>query len=116
MEQRVSVLKKKREKLLDIQCLNRAILHKYLPSVSAIKVLREGEGPYIAFEGNSRIGALKQIFCPDAAIYVEVEQYCFNNTAKILRRMNRGQKDTRPDLRNEEKAPLSILPLQVESI
>ncbi len=92
MEQRVSVLKKQREKLLEIQYLNQAILRKYLPSVSAIKVVQEGEGSYIAFEGNGRIGALKQVFRPDDAIYVEVEQYCFSNTAKILRRMNRVRK------------------------
>ena len=92
--QRVSILKIQREKLLDIQYLNQGILRKYLPSVSAIKVVREGEGAYITFEGNGRIGALKQVFCPDDATYVEVEHDCFKNTAKILHRITKSERDT----------------------
>jgi len=46
--QRVSVLKKHQEELCKTKHLKQAILRKYLPSVSAIKVVREGKGSYIS--------------------------------------------------------------------
>lgn len=44
---------------------------------------------YLAFEGNGRIAAMQKVFTPSDGIEVEVEQYHFRNTRKIVRRLNR---------------------------
>ncbi len=88
-EKRMAVLREHREKLLQLGTLSRASLHSYLPSVSAIKVVRDDSGGYIAFEGNGRLVALQQVFCPADKLKIEVEEYLFTDSAKIIRRMNR---------------------------
>jgi len=60
-----------------------------MPSVSWIKVVQDRPGGYLAFEGNGRIAAMQVVFTPSDGIEVEVEQYYFRNTRKIVRRLNR---------------------------
>ena len=72
--------------------LTRAVLGEYLPSVSWVKVVRESENSYIAYEGNGRLAAMQRVFEPADEMLVEVEEYRFRNPAKILRRMNRVRK------------------------
>ena len=69
--------------------LTQDTLNQYLPSVSAIKVVRENENTYIAYEGNGRLAAMQRVFEAADGITVEVEQYHFNNPSKIIRRLNR---------------------------
>lgn len=88
-EKRIAQLKKYREKLLKECTLSREILQKYLPSVSAIKVVRDDSGKFIAFEGNGRLVALHTVFSPADYMEIEVEEYLFMDRVKILRRMKR---------------------------
>jgi transcriptional regulator with PAS, ATPase and Fis domain len=86
---RVEQLKPLREELMARRILTREVLAKHLPSISYIKVVKENDGSYIAYEGNGRLAALQQVFSPEDRISVEVEVYHFRNQKKILRRMNR---------------------------
>jgi hypothetical protein len=64
-------------------------LGRYLPSVSWIKVVRESEDAYLAFEGNGRLAAMQTVFTPADGLLVEAELYRFKNPRKIIRRLNR---------------------------
>jgi len=86
---RVELLKEVRELLLAEKNLSRKYLAEYLPSISWIKVVRDYEDTFIAYEGNGRVAALQHVFTEDDDIMVEVEEYHFKNRAKIIRRMNR---------------------------
>lgn len=91
-EQRVKIIKKSKERLLQQKHLSKDALNKVLPSVSGIKVVKESDHAYIAFEGNGRLVALQKVFTPADNITVDVELYHFTHTAKILRRINRVRK------------------------
>ena len=54
-----------------------------------MKVVEPEPGAYIAFEGNGRLAAMQEVFSPEDGMRVEVEQYHFRNTPKIVRRLNR---------------------------
>jgi hypothetical protein len=60
-----------------------------MPSISWIKVVRENDDSYIAYEGNGRLIAMQNAFAPSEKILIEVEEYHFKNSKKIIRRMNR---------------------------
>lgn len=70
-------------------CITREILAEHMPSISWIKVVKENDSSYIAYEGNGRILAMKNAFTSSDTIPVEVEEYHFKNPRKIIRRMNR---------------------------
>ncbi len=91
-EKRMTILHEHKDKLLRSATLNHETLNTYLPSVSAIKVVQDEAGKYIAFEGNGRLVALQNVFCHSDTIAVEVEEYCFKDSTKIIRRMNRMRK------------------------
>lgn len=98
-ETSIQSARQRTEALLKIQnliyqkgCITRDILAEHLPSVSWIKVVKENETSYIAYEGNGRILAMKNAFTPAGNLQVEVEEYHFKNPKKILRRMNRVRK------------------------
>ncbi len=86
---RIETLERHREPLRAARTLTVDLLSRHLPSVSGIKVVREAEGSYLAFEGNGRIAALQAVFTPDDRLRIEVEEYRFKNPAKIVRRLNR---------------------------
>lgn len=88
-EKRAKVLRDNKETLLKTKKMTREVLSEYLKSVSWIKVVKENDNSYIAYEGNGRLVAMNKVFSPEDKIMVEVEEYIVNNYPKILRRMNR---------------------------
>lgn len=86
---RIETLERHREHLRAAGTLTLDLLSRHLPSVSGIKVVKEADDSYLAFEGNGRIAALQTVFGPDDRLRVEVEEYVFRNPAKIVRRLNR---------------------------
>ncbi|MFK7795734.1 MAG: hypothetical protein AB8B89_10335 [Gammaproteobacteria bacterium] len=88
-ENRVIALKQNKDALLKNKTLTRDNLSKYLPSISAIKVVRQSNRCYIAYEGNGRLVAMQEVFTASDDIRIEVEEYYFRNPSKILKRMNR---------------------------
>jgi transcriptional regulator with PAS, ATPase and Fis domain len=85
--ERIEKLETAKQALLQHKHLSHAVLAEYLPSVSAIKVVKQSDDAYVAYEGNGRLVALQQVFHPDDLITVEVEEYIFNKPAKILKRI-----------------------------
>jgi len=90
--QRARALRGKKNVLVSEGKVDRAVLADVLPSVSWIKVVREKDDSCIAFEGNGRLAAMKEVFSPEDGIMLEVEEYIFRNPEKIIRRMNRVRK------------------------
>jgi hypothetical protein len=95
-ETSLEAVRQRTEALLNIKdliyqkgCITREILAEHMPSISWIKVVRENDNSYIAYEGNGRILAMKNAFTSSDTILVEVEEYHFKNSKKIIRRMNR---------------------------
>ena len=86
---RVISLKKNKVMLLEKKTLTRDNLSEYLPSISAIKVVKQSDDYYIAFEGNGRLVAMQEVFDASDDISIEVEEYFFKNPANILSRMDR---------------------------
>lgn len=91
-EERVKILQKTREVLLEKKILSREVLEDCLPSVSGVKVVKHSDECYISYEGNGRLVAMQQVFSPSDCMQVEVEEYYFKNPEKILRRMARVRK------------------------
>jgi hypothetical protein len=90
--ERADVLTAHRGAIIEKKKITREFLGEYLPSVSWIKVVKERDESYIAYEGNGRLVAMQQVFEPGDGIHVEVELYHFKNRKKILRRVNRVRK------------------------
>ncbi|WP_419176611.1 hypothetical protein [Desulfosediminicola sp.] len=86
---RIDTLTQHRDELTEIKLLPRDILNRYMPSVSGIKTVRISTGCHIAFEGNGRLYALQNVFNPGDGLVVEVEQYQFDNSNTICRRIER---------------------------
>lgn len=89
---RVKILKDNKDALIKQSTLTRDILSEFLPSISAIKVVKTPDDCYIAFEGNGRLAAMQEVFSSCDNVVIEVEEYYFKNTTKILRRINRVRK------------------------
>ncbi|RDZ29443.1 hypothetical protein [Lysobacter silvisoli] len=85
---RAQALAARREELLARGRLDLAALAEIIPSVSQIKVVRDGER-WLAFEGNGRLYAMLEAFGEGCALLVEVEEYRFDRPHKILRRLRR---------------------------
>jgi hypothetical protein len=85
---RAQALIARRDELLAHGRLDLAALNAIIPSVSQIKVVREGER-WLAFEGNGRLYAMREAFGEDCALLVEVEEYRFAKPHKIQRRLRR---------------------------
>lgn len=90
--ERVVALRSFQDKLRKTRLLNRQTLNEYLPSVSAIKVVKMEVDFYVAFEGNGRLAALQEVFPPADQLELEVELYDFDDSTKIVRRINRLRK------------------------
>ncbi|WP_408952827.1 hypothetical protein [Lysobacter sp. Hz 25] len=85
---RAQALRGRREELLARGQLDLATLNEIIPSVSQIKVVRDGER-WLAFEGNGRLYAMREALGEDSGLTVEVEEYRFDRPHKILRRLRR---------------------------
>ena len=89
---RTEALRAHRDALLATRTLDGAALQAIIPSVSAIKVVRDGER-WLAFEGNGRLYAMREAFAPDDGMQVEVEEYLFEgapgDARGIVRRLRR---------------------------
>lgn len=91
-QDRVDIVNKNKNILLEKKILTRELLSDVLPSISAIKVVKQSDACYIAYEGNGRLVALQKVFSSFDEISIEVEEYYFKNPTKILSRMNRVRK------------------------
>ncbi|TXH74156.1 MAG: hypothetical protein E6Q88_04610 [Lysobacteraceae bacterium] len=88
---RAEALRAHREALLATKSLDGATLQAVIPSVSQIKVVRDGER-CLAFEGNGRLYAMREVFTAEDGMRVEVEEYVFDDDRSIRRRLNRVRK------------------------
>ena len=86
--ERAEALRAHRDALLKTKLLDSEALQAIIPSVSQIKVVRDGER-WLAFEGNGRLYAMRDAFGEDCELLVEVEEYRFARPHKILRRLRR---------------------------
>jgi len=89
VEKRVVALQGERDRLLDARCLTLDLLNEAIPSVSAMKVVRDRDGSYLAYEGNGRIAALLELFGENDGISVEVEEYRFRNPKRTLKGLHK---------------------------
>ena len=92
LEDRVRVLREHKDEIRRLRVLTRERLLNYLPSISGIKVIRDGRGGYISFEGNGRVEALRRVFVSSDGLKLEVEIYYVDEPGKILRRVRRVQR------------------------
>ena len=92
LTQRIKILADNKENILMNNEIKMSVLNKHIPSVSFIKVIEANSMNYLAFEGNGRIAALKEVFGDSTDICVEVERYHFKNKKSIVRKLNRLRK------------------------
>jgi hypothetical protein len=86
--ERVEALRPHRDALLSTKLLDGEALQAIMPSVSRIKVVQDGDR-WLAFEGNGRLYAMREVFAPEDGMQVEVEEYVFDNPRSIQRRLRR---------------------------
>jgi hypothetical protein len=86
--ERAEALRAHRETLLNAKLLDGDALQTIIPSVSQIKVVRDGER-WLAFEGNGRLYAMREVFAAEDGMQVEVEEYVFDDARSIRRRLQR---------------------------
>ena len=91
-EERAHKLQEVKKKLVKQKNITREVLAEYLPSISWIKVVKQADGAYIAYEGNGRLAAMQKVFSAADGVNVEVEEYYFRNPSKIIRRMEKIRK------------------------
>ena len=86
--ERAKALRTHRDALLATKLLDSEALQTIIPSVSQIKVVRDGDR-WLAFEGNGRLYAMREVFAPEDGMQVEVEEYVFADARSIRRRLQR---------------------------
>ncbi|NOT87202.1 MAG: hypothetical protein HOP03_03360 [Lysobacter sp.] len=86
--ERAEALRAHRDTLLAAKLLDSEALQAIIPSVSGIKVVRNGER-WLAFEGNGRLYAMREVFAADDGMRVDVEEYVFDDPCSIQRRLRR---------------------------
>lgn len=91
MRERAEALRAHRDRLLTAKLLDIETLQAIIPSVSQIKVVQDG-GRWLAFEGNGRLYAMREVFTADDGMQVEVEEYVFDDPRSIHRRLHRIRK------------------------
>lgn len=84
---RIETLKKVKSKVKDNK-ISKDFMAKYLESVSWIKVVKYYDS-YVAFEGNGRIVALKDVFKKSDNIKVEVEVFDVNDNKMIQKKIRK---------------------------
>lgn len=87
-QERATALRAHRDALLTTKVLDSDALQAIIPSVSHIKVVRDG-ARWLAFEGNGRLYAMREVFAPENDMRVEVEEYLFDDPRSIQRRLQR---------------------------
>lgn len=90
--QRVEALEMHKEQILEDGVISMDKLIDVIPSISHIKVVEANGKNFIAFEGNGRIAALKEVFGDREDLLVEVQQYHFRNKRPIIRKLNQLRK------------------------
>ncbi len=90
-QERAEALRANRDALLTTKLLDSEALQVIIPSVSQIKVVHDGDR-WLAFEGNGRIYAMREVFSADDAMLVEVEEYLFDDPRSLQRRLRRVRK------------------------
>ncbi len=88
-QNRIKALQAKKTQLIKAQRISNDDLAMHLPSVSSIKAVQENRNSYLAYEGNGRLVALRTVFSPDDNIFIEIEEYCFENASNIIQKMNK---------------------------
>lgn len=91
MRERTGALRAHRDALLAMKFMDSNVLQAIIPSVSQIKVVRDGDR-WLAFEGNGRLYAMREIFTADDGMQVEVEEYMFDDPRRLQRRLRRVRK------------------------
>lgn len=94
--ERADALRAHRDALLTTKLLDSEALQTIIPSVSQIKVVRDGDR-WLAFEGNGRLYAMREVFVPEDGMQVEVEEYLFEDPRSLQRRLRRVRKLNRLD-------------------
>lgn len=89
--ERAEALRAHHDALLETKLLDSEALQAIIPSVSQIKVVRDGER-WLAFEGNGRLYAMREVFAAVDGMRVEVEEYVFDDPRSIQRRLRRIRK------------------------
>lgn len=89
--ERADALRTHRDALLTTKLLDSEALQTIIPSVSQIKVVRDGDR-WLAFEGNGRLYAMREVFAPEDGMQVEVEEYVFDDPRSLQRRLRRVRK------------------------
>ena len=89
--ERADALRAHRDALLMTKLLDSEALQTIIPSVSQIKVVRDGDR-WLAFEGNGRLYAMREVFAPEDGMQVEVEEYRFDDPRSLQRRLRRVRK------------------------
>ena len=89
--ERADALRTHRDTLLATKLLDSEALQTIIPSVSQIKVVRDGDR-WLAFEGNGRLYAMREVFAPEDGMQVEVEEYLFDDPRSLQRRLRRVRK------------------------
>ena len=89
--ERADALRAHRDALLTTKLLDGETLQTIIPSVSQIKVVRDGDR-WLAFEGNGRLYAMREVFAPEDGMQVEVEEYLFDDPRSLQRRLRRVRK------------------------
>lgn len=89
--ERADALRAHRDALLTTKLLDGETLQTIIPSVSQIKVVRDGDR-WLAFEGNGRLYAMREVFAPEDGMQVEVEEYLFDDSRSVQRRLRRVRK------------------------
>lgn len=92
LQKRVGELNIHKKSILIDNKIKMVNLSEHLPSVSLIKVVEANSRNFLAFEGNGRIAALKEVFGDKEDVCVEVEKYHFRNKKNIIRKLNRLRK------------------------
>lgn len=62
--------------------------------MSQIKVVADGDR-WLAFEGNGRLYAMREVFADEDGMRVEVEEYRFDDDRSIRRRLHRVRRYNR---------------------
>ena len=88
MHERADALRTHRDALLAKKLLDSEALQAIIPSVSQIKVVQHGDR-WLAFEGNGRLYAMREVFADQDGMQVEVKEYVFDNPRSIQRRLRR---------------------------
>ncbi len=86
--ERADALRLHRDALLATKLLDSEALQTIIPSVSQIKVVRDCDR-WLAFEGNGRLYAMREVFNAEDGMQVEVEEYRFGDSRSVLRRLRR---------------------------